>query len=381
MPVFYKDGSVWKPVDSLQVNVSGTWKPVRTAYVKVSNAWKKFYQLAYIPAGGIIMYASTGAAPTNWSDYLTGAKWLRAWNSGDIEDIGGSRAVQFTSHWEAAHDGSSYGGFNARGHNIAGSVEQSIVSNNLVQGGHSHDITLGGECYPYRFDARLIQADSDQESIPPYGVCFADRTLSGMTQVNVSDCAACVSNLGGAVGSAVKTPSFASISTEMSHRHHNLGADYAYAANPTNIVEAGSHTHSGWSINDLTWEMYRIVLKAFYNVSAAIPPKAGMIIGWPSATAPPGYVFCNGNNGTIDLRDYYISIDSSLTPGSTKGTGKAQFNYSCSNWAHEHAGATASLKFFKTGYHKNNFTHNHEGYRGIEWEYNYVKLAFIQWVG
>lgn len=59
----------------------------------------------------------------------------------------------------------------------------------------------------------------------------------------------------------------------------------------------------------------------FWGSQMEFPP--GMILPWASTsdTAPDGWVYCDGNNGTPDLRDTYPKCvpDGTTDPGSTGG--------------------------------------------------------------
>lgn len=57
---------------------------------------------------------------------------------------------------------------------------------------------------------------------------------------------------------------------------------------------------------------------------------SGMIIAWAGAVVdiPPGFVLCDGNNGTPDLRDrFMLGAGGSFSPGETGGQNSHQHNY------------------------------------------------------
>jgi len=101
--------------------------------------------------------------------------------------------------------------------------------------------------------------------------------------------------------------------------------------------DAGAHTHS--VTPSLTPNMKRKILSAWTNASSEFNAETNMIAMWESATPPDGWDMCNGSNGTVDLRDYFIEMGAGgdenvvgLGDNTISGTIPAD----SSSWTHAH---------------------------------------------
>lgn len=113
----------------------------------------------------------------------------------------------------------------------------------------------------------------------------------------------------------------------------------------------------------VNWRLFvdlkSVAMKAYFTKSASTPILPGVIIGYSigkysgyngsldgAETLPPDWYFCDGNNGTPDLRDFYVLAK----PASEGGTSEvlAEFNRaqvidvsaSTVDWKHSHVGTT-----------------------------------------
>lgn len=76
--------------------------------------------------------------------------------------------------------------------------------------------------------------------------------------------------------------------------------------------EAGEHSHS--ATVRMTGRLRSIALALFESLGDAALPE-GAIVGWEGPTAPEGWAFCTGANGTIDLRERFIYLTSVESAG------------------------------------------------------------------
>jgi hypothetical protein len=119
--------------------------------------------------------------------------------------------------------------------------------------------------------------------------------------------------------------------TVLNHNHNVFPAFRTYKSNKFNqtaykISEAGAHSHQVTYSANVT--LRSKILKAWVTTQDQTPIANGVIIGYSigkgtlyeglsanSKGLPFGWVFCDGNNGTPDLRGYYIyaNFDTSNT--------------------------------------------------------------------
>ena len=122
-----------------------------------------------------------------------------------------------------------------------------------------------------------------------------------------------------------------SSNTVLNHNHNIFPAVRTYKSNKGNqlaykVVEAGVHSHQVTYTANVA--LRSKILKAWITKSANTPIANGIIIGYSigkntlyqglssnSSGLPVNWHFCDGNNGTPDLRGYYIyaNFDSSNT--------------------------------------------------------------------
>ena len=86
----------------------------------------------------------------------------------------------------------------------------------------------------------------------------------------------------------------------------------SYQYCPINVF-AGAHTHPvTMSLSDE--ELKRAYLTAWTKTSA-FDGAAGIIALWEGVVPPEGWRLCDGNNGTLDLRDYFLILSSAGNAG------------------------------------------------------------------
>ena len=378
MPIFYKDNGVWKTVSDVYTKVAGVWQQVPSAFYKVSGAWQKFYQLGYIPSGAIA-WSYDGNIPTGWANFgFPAGKICRAWagSGGTIGDEGGDYNGSFTSNNPGDHTGTT---FNVP-YNTLYETNANYSRANLSGGAHQHTLTLAS-VRPERMQAIFIQAGSDQPSLPANAFCLAANALASMTEITDQG------HLAGGSSSlnhvAAVTDGTGSSTSQGAHNHQQDGFPVSLAQTGylKKTTDQGAHTHS-WTQGSCTWDQKKAYVRAFYHASLAITPKTGMIFGWESDTPPPGYGMCDGTNGTIDLRDHMININSTKTPGAKDGSyslnGSYATNYSGS---HNHRNTSVSNLAVHATHHSNNVTHRHTGTYSKALAFAWYRLAFIQYLG
>lgn len=376
-------GGVWKDIVDPQVGQSSTFKDINGGWVGVSGVWKRIYNRSVdIPSGGIIMYYNTGTPPTGWSRYGDAARLLLGWD-GTLSGIGltgGSKDLSFSISAGADHTGDTATYFPS--HSYVNNYAWTSRTN-YAAGSHGHTVTEAGASRPGLLRAQLIQAGSAQSTIPQYGVLFgnsiATTNLSMMTTSKLFP--EYYSNSGAiAVGTlaADGTTNFTTNSVS-THRHGAVGFPFSGGGASYRYAASGDHSHA-FTVTDVNWDLKRKYVRAF-QAAAAVGAPVGSIIGWTTNTAPSGWALCNGSNGTIDLRSYFICCDSSETYGSSDGDNTVDFTYTTDSKAHTHKGVSAGNYVRGGRYHGNSVSHNHAGSQNQSKLYPYLTLSFIQAIG
>jgi hypothetical protein len=134
----------------------------------------------------------------------------------------------------------------------------------------------------------------------------------------------------GLIGSSNSITFTISSNTVLNHNHNVFPVAKTYKSNKTQtaykVVEAGAHSHQVTYSANVTFRSK--ILKAWVTKSANTPIANGVIIGYSigentlyqglsanSKGLPVNWHFCDGTNGTPDLRGYYIyaNLDASNT--------------------------------------------------------------------
>lgn len=386
MPILTRVGGSWvEPADTedLKVKVGGVWTNVYEGFVRVNGVWRRFHNgtgiVNYtIPMGGIVpFYSADTTAPSGWSFLNATAtnKQLRGWD-GTLASIGvtggNSVPVPFSTGTDGSHIGSST--FQALS---SGVISSSVAQNsNDTAGAHSHTATPTGGVWHTLIMVQLIKADSTQSMVPAKAVLFGESHPI-LTAWNVQDHLVMDhSNLPGQLHAGTTTSPFTT-NTAGDHKHGS-GKAYAYAGyNGDRIVSAGAHSHSG-NLTGMSPNAQRKYVRAFTDLVNDFPCCAGHIIGWESTTPPTGWALCDGTNGTIDLRNYYVCADDTQTYGSIAGDNIFTGSFSVTGGSHNHRSSDYPNYITANRYHNDNVSHTHAGSFADWQESPYIRLAFIQ---
>ena len=151
--------------------------------------------------------------------------------------------------------------------------------------------------------------------------------------------------------------------TQASHTHNgtlDVCSDTARGQSNASGAIASAHSHnastssalSGGNLNStpVTWSSvnqepsyYKVIFVKPSGTTA--PIKAGLVSHYNGATVPTGYYYCNGSNGTIDLRNKYLKgAGSGADAGAGSGATSHQHSVTHSQTAsaHSHTGTSAS---------------------------------------
>ena len=98
---------------------------------------------------------------------------------------------------------------------------------------------------------------------------------------------------------------------------------------------------------------------------------------WESETPPDGWYFCDGSNGTPDMRDYFIEKQAWAAAGVRTGDGTVTAAATITHNPHDHDGGD-EVSDFTASYHVVPFAHpDHTLSDNYVWLPPYYSLAFI----
>jgi len=339
---------------------------------------------AQIPTG-LIVFLNDTSIPANWERFTApdDRMIVGAGSSYSIADQGGSdNAGSYSPSVSSAgnHGGTSY----MKRYNVNPPSSEDRGHTNIF-GLHAH--SMGSLTYsPAKQNVLLIKAQTDLSQFPINTVMPSGSSLSGLTNLtNYSDkMLVSKDNL----NSSIKVAS-ALVSSGGNH-YHLIGGNSTAAGTFTaadhwvhNI--AGNHSGGGVGQSHITDNIKKVLLSLWTNASAMFDPNLGMIGMWESLTAPDGWVLCDGNNSSPDLRDSFIkpvnSGSENLTPAGNNTINVAGFsvNHSAS---HNHYGSPLGFgNYSYPAVHSNNdsFSHSHSigAVSSIAYIPPYYALSFI----
>jgi hypothetical protein len=326
-----------------------------------------------VPSGLIIPYNGT-SAPSGWSLFTDadGRFIIGAGNSYSVGATGGSTSVTTNaSDTQGTHSGSSVYG---------GAATDIRVSYTNAAGGHTHTLTFNYE--PPYYGLRLIKASSELSELPANAVMFAGNTMSGLTRFSSGD--GKLFSARSSIGSGGSNTIGATTSSSDGTHTHGYINRWATQISSSGYIakEVGAHTHSNSSFA-ITPNLYRVLLSAWTNASNAFNLQPGMYAFWESTTImPDGWYLCNGANGTLDLRNYFIQFSDEDSDGTKTGNGTIDLpniSLASEDWTHDHR--DASTFYAQTYYHGSySATHSHTitAQSGKAYTPPYYALAIIQ---
>lgn len=127
-------------------------------------------------------------------------------------------------------------------------------------------------------------------------------------------------------------------SSSGSHNHGGLVSEAGTGSGSAAVFsESGAHTHEWAASIDVRLRSRKLSL---YEASDETVIPLGGIVGWEDGAPPAGWRLCDGTNGTVDLRGFFIELSTPATAGeiaSEVNTINLTSISASGNWSHSHA--------------------------------------------
>ncbi len=345
---------------------------------------------ASVPIGVILI--TSGATPEGWTDWMGAEDRVIRGTESDATTTGGANGS-----WSVGTNG---GGSNHTGNNSGykhyyrtsgGSWTRSQSASN--RDSHSHSLTIGYTVSKNR--RKFIKNNTDGAVIPAGVDVFSDTDTLGSADVsseaNGGDgYALTIHNSSIGLAGGGKSIPGSTKGAGGSHTHYggtdgsnDSGSDTCRkpgTAADGNFIPAGGGSHSHGVSGSFSYSMKRAILKAWTRAEEGGEIANRTIVMYEGAGAPEGWFICNGANGTIDLRGYFICLSNSSV-GTLGGNNNISASLSIGNGgSHSHGlnGGT-SLQRGATYGHQQGYSHNHgSSLSNRVWEPPFREIKFIQ---
>jgi hypothetical protein len=294
MPIHKKISGNWTEVTKYHRKVAGVWyDDIRKVWLKNQSEWKSLFARV-LPEGLIIPYtAGAGGAPDGWS-LFSAADGKYIVGAGDTYAVGangGTGAVAKTSNTTGNHAPST-GAFCS---------ESSSAGNNTV-GNHSHNVTFTYQ--PPRQNCYLIKSDIGQTEFPAGGVIW--QALQHASLTNIWTEAKMFRALASLSTGGTDAITGRSSTSQANHNHGSgAGGNVSIDNSGAKAATTGGHSHSSITMN-MTNTLRRYALAAYQDAASAFNFETNMIAMFENTSPPLGWFLCDGNNGTPDLRNYFV---------------------------------------------------------------------------
>ena len=333
-----------------------------------------------IPAGTIILYNGTDPSNVSYPRY-SAADNLYLQGTTSQAEIGTSTSPSTNVAYEygmgttGAHTSTSGYTFNSSIN--AGSIT-AIPAN--PAGDHVHGLSISPadfnnagtptDARPNTGNVTLLRAASNQTTFPTNTIHINPSNRNSWTQKLATTYNRYVrgSSTGVAETDAIAQLVSGTTATDGAHDHLLGGqrsSSSAGSGTPNHASGTGqAHTHSV-SVTVTPTSIKGKLLKMWIAASAD-PVFATTMVMYDGtlASLPPYWKLCDGANGTVDMRGYFLGYSTSASDHAvaTANTFTTYSNGAGDAWTHQHAAATnfgSAFRVDQTGHQSQSFSHNH----------------------
>jgi len=335
---------VEKDINEAYVRVGGSWKTISEAYVRVGNEWK-LTVIGGIPQGLIVPYAGT-TIPEGWNEYtLANNRYIiGASSSRPPESTYAGDTISVTTSTDGEH--SYTGNFTV----YYRASRDATSTSNLSGGAHSHSLsfTWGPPFSAYRF----IRAQRNHAFFPENTIVFSYDTELSLLKLNANN-----KYLRGGTGEG--GASVFQVTTATSGAHWHGTREVTTGTDASIGLFLGSHSHA--VTVSITDNLRKALVYAYTSATRFLPPRR-CIAFWRSLTPPPGWLLCDGTNGTPDLRGCFLYIVTQ-NAGSVQGSGTISVSFVVgeNSWTHDHrqASSTSGAGYTDVRHRSSSHSHTH----------------------
>jgi hypothetical protein len=340
-----------------------------------------------VPVGAIALLSGS-TLPSGWGDYTDadGKFIIGAGDTYAIGDTGGT--ASYTGDSGTTAEGGGHYGFDTYNVNLSSSgASVRDTTSAFTRGGHTHTYS-SSTITPnlYRRENRLvIKTGAAGASIPDNVQAFG---LDGLTQANMEKVISHANRFLKAASSSSNTgttsqeDSYGTTgATSFSHRHSGSLITASGPFSPVYIPdELGGNTHSHALTVQITQQLKRRGI-TLYGGTADYDVIPGVIFMWSGSigSLPTDFVLCDGNNGTIDMRDYFVVLNGA-TEISPTGDDTVSVLYQSDSVSHTHTTTKRDWGTDQINHlHGSAVSHTHSWITVTAWKPSYYALAFIMY--
>ena len=343
-----------------------------------------------VPVGGIIPFEGS-TTPDGWA-LFTDADDLLIIGADDVDepgDTGGSASITVsgTSSLAGAHTGNPLNGTSGW---IVGASGTGGVNTALPEEDHDHTYTQATSRTPLYRQSKLIKKTGTAGPVPTNGILMADGQLIRDTLAEVTTHLGRLLRAGSSVTTGGSSGTFnltIPLSAKAPHNHDAGGGAQDsetpnFGPNAFDHIEAGGHNHPGSGVSVTLRPKKKNLV--FYLASGPTEIQPGGIIGFdPAEPVPTGWYECDGDNGTPDLRKFYIARSSLADAGNSTGDNTVTWGgITTTELPHDHKGTNRGNKTARDGLHFDAVGgHEHETTGSDDYRAPWYAMKFIQYTG
>lgn len=337
-----------------------------------------------IPIGLIIPF-NTASLPAGWTRF-TSADDRRIIGAGSTYAVGATGgdaacAFSFNSETGGAHTSATlFEGVADYGY--GDSIAPYYAAGGSSGGGHVHVIS-GNYIMVYQ-KLVLGKATAAQSQFPADAIVLGKTSsdpLGGLTNVFNSVSRGLMSGTSIANGGGMDSESASAVTGA---HLHGIAQKAVMGGGQTGYyqISAGkSHNHT-LSLTLAATEYYKRYYLSAWTKTSGFAGASGMIAMWEGTTPPPGWKLCNGLDGTIDLRDYFIMVSTAAAAG-TKQDSSNYIAFSGSlgtdSWQHGHKGGALANTTAGSSIHDTTYiNHEHSISQNVSHTPAYYALTFVE---